>query len=203
MTSFAQLLARRYRDQRDAETQEYVGFIVQAALKIKRLLRDLLVYTKLDQPMVIQENVACERLIQDVLDQFRTAIAETSATITYDPLPMVNADPDRLGQVFTHLIDNALKFRNGDLPPQIHIAARKDNGAWRFSVRDNGVGIDSAYHARIFRVFERLNSQQAYAGTGIGLAICKKIIEGHGGRIWVASEVGKGTTFYFTLPASY
>jgi hypothetical protein len=198
MTSFAQLLARRY--QRDAETQEYVAFIVQAARQIKHLLRDLLVYTKLDQPMVIQKNVDCEVLVQDGLAQFRTAIVETSATITYDPLPMVNADPGRLDQVFTHLIDNALKFRQEDLPPQIHIAAQKEAGAWRFSIRDNGIGIGIAYRERIFRAFERLHTQEAYAGTGIGLAICKKIVEGHGGQIWMESELGEGTTFYFTIP---
>jgi light-regulated signal transduction histidine kinase (bacteriophytochrome) len=121
------------------------------------------------------------------------------AVVTHDPLPIVLADKIQVGQLFQNLISNGLKFRR-DVPPHVHISAREDSDGWRFSVQDNGIGIDPAQAGRLFCVFERLHTEEEYPGTGIGLAICKKIVERHGGRIWLESEPGNGTTFYFTLP---
>ena len=136
-----------------------------------------------------------------MLMDLQLAIAESEATITQDPLPTVWGDKARLGRVMQNLIGNALKFR-GPTPPQVHVSAQRDGKQWRFSVRDNGIGIDPAQAGRLFQVFQRLHTRQEYPGTGIGLAICKKIVEQHGGQIWVESEVGKGATFLFTLPAA-
>jgi hypothetical protein len=126
------------------------------------------------------------------------AIEESDAVVTQDPLPIVTADRTQLGQVFQNLIGNAIKFRGPDRP-EIHIGAERQNGKWIFAVRDNGIGIDPQYADRIFIIFQRLHTQEEYPGTGIGLAVCKRIVERHGGRIWVDSEPGQGSTFYFTV----
>ncbi len=201
VTGFAQLLVRHCSDQCDDKMREYITFIMQSTTQAKQLLRDLLVYTKLDQTPLKREEVDSDALIQDILMRFRAVIVDTSATVTHDVLPTLKADAARLTQVFEHLIDNACKF-SADEPTQVHIAVRKEPGAWLFSISDKGIGIETAYEERIFRIFERLHTQQVYPGTGIGLAICKKIVEGHGGQIWVESEIGEGSTFYFTIPVA-
>jgi light-regulated signal transduction histidine kinase (bacteriophytochrome) len=132
------------------------------------------------------------------IKNLQKSIDETGATITFDKLPDVNADGLQLTRVFQYLIDNAIKF-HGDQKPEIHIGCQKEGSYWRFSVRDNGIGIDKQYHERIFKIFQRLHSQEQYPGYGIGLTICRKIVERHGGQIWVESEVGQGATFYFTI----
>ena len=128
------------------------------------------------------------------------AIADSGAVITHDPLPSLPADQTQLTQLFQNLVGNALKFRRPEEPPRIHVAAAREDSAWRFSVRDNGLGIDPQFFDRIFIIFQRLHGREEYPGTGIGLAVCKKIVERHGGRIWVESEPGKGSTFHFTIP---
>ncbi|MEW6296823.1 MAG: ATP-binding protein [Thermodesulfobacteriota bacterium] len=143
--------------------------------------------------------VNCEEVLRRTLKDFRLALEERGATITYDPLPVVTADGGQLRQVFQNLLSNALKFR-GQEPPRVHITARQEDARWVFAVRDNGIGIDPQFADRIFVIFQRVHDRARYPGTGIGLAICKKIIERHGGRIWVESEAGRGVTFYFTLP---
>ena len=145
------------------------------------------------------ESIDCEFILNQVLSDIKAVIKENNATIFHDPLPEVMADSTQLVQVFQNLILNGIKF-HGEETPKIHIAAEKKASEWVFSVQDNGIGIDPQYSERIFEIFKRLNSRDRYPGTGIGLAICKKIIERHGGRIWVESELGKGSTFYFTLP---
>ena len=142
----------------------------------------------------------CQVLVEQVLATLRLALDENDAVITCDLLPTLAADPIQLGQLFQNLIGNALKFRNTQ-PPRIHIGAERQDADWVFSVRDNGIGIDPQYAERIFAIFQRLHAREAYPGTGIGLAICKRIVQRHSGRIWVESELGKGATFYFTLPA--
>jgi len=137
--------------------------------------------------------------LRRALINLRAAIEESGAAVTHDPLPVVRGDDSQLAQLFQNLIGNALKFRSASVP-RIHVSAREDKDHWEFAVRDNGIGIDPQYFERIFMVFQRLHNKDEYPGTGIGLAICKKVVDRHGGRIWVESEPGKGTAFRFTLP---
>jgi light-regulated signal transduction histidine kinase (bacteriophytochrome) len=146
------------------------------------------------------EPVEVERILQTVLANLKLAINESHTVVEHDPLPRVKADAMQLTQVFQNLIGNALKFRSG-AEPKIHVGARRDNGEWIFHVKDNGIGVDPKNFERIFVLFQRLHTRREYPGTGMGLAICKKIIERHGGRIWAESKPGEGTTFFFTIPA--
>jgi light-regulated signal transduction histidine kinase (bacteriophytochrome) len=201
ITSFLQLLTRRLQGTLDAEAAEYLAFVKEGAQRLHHLLADLLAYTRAGGESQEVAAVDGNTLLARVLTDLQLAIAESGATITHDPLPTVFGDATRLGQVVQNLIGNALKFR-GPTPPQIHVSAQREGKQWQFAVRDNGIGIDPAHAGRLFQVFRRLHTRQEYPGTGIGLAICKKIIERHGGRIWVESEVGKGATFFFTLPVA-
>ncbi len=201
ITSFLQLLTRRLSGTLDAEATEYLTFVGEGAQRLHHLLADLLAYTRAGGEGQEVAAVDGNALLARVLMDLKLAIAESGATITQDPLPTVWGDRARLGRVMQNLIGNALKFR-GPTPPQVHVSAQRDGQQWRFSVRDNGIGIDPAQAGRLFQVFQRLHTRQEYPGTGIGLAICKKIVEQHGGQIWVESEVGKGATFLFTLPAA-
>jgi light-regulated signal transduction histidine kinase (bacteriophytochrome) len=144
------------------------------------------------------EPTAAEAVLEEATASLQQAIAETGARLTHDPLPMVLADAGQLAQLFQNLIANAIKFR-GQAAPEIHVWAERDGSQWRLAVRDNGIGIEHSYRDRIFLIFQRLHTRQQYAGTGIGLAICKRIVERHGGRIWVESQPGVGSTFFFTL----
>jgi len=145
------------------------------------------------------EEVDCNSVLEEVLSDLRVAVEESRAVVTRDPLPTVMADRVQMGQLFQNLIGNAIKF-HGKEAPQVHVSAERRPGEWLFSVRDNGVGLDPEYAERIFVIFQRLHNREEYPGTGIGLAICKKIVERHGGRIWVVSRTGQGATFHFTLP---
>lgn len=201
ITSFLQLLTRRLQGMLDVEAAEYLAFVEEGAQRLRHLLADLLAYTRVGGESQKSAAVDGDALLARVLTDLQLAIAESGATITHDPLPTVLGDATRLGQVVQNLIGNALKFR-GLAPPQIHISAQWEGKQWRFSVRDNGIGIDPAQAGRLFQIFRRLHTRKEYPGTGIGLAICKKIVERHGGRIWVESEIGKGATFFFTLSAA-
>ena len=163
------------------------------------LINDLLAYSRVERKGRPFEPVDCERVISYVLTDLEASIEQTQATITSDALPVVSGDIGQLTQVFENLLTNSIKF-HGDAPPRIHISAQRDGAWWRFSVRDNGIGIEPQYWERIFLIFERLHDRASYPGTGIGLAITKKIIERHGGQIEVRSEYGTGTEFLFTLP---
>ena len=166
-----------------------------------KLINDLLTYSRVGMRGKELEPTDSETVLRQSLNNLKVAIEETGAVVTHDPLPAVMADHSQLGQLFQNLIGNAIKFQ-GTEPPRVHISASRNGGGWTFSVRDNGVGIAPEYFERIFIIFQRLHHRQEYAGTGIGLAICKKIVERHGGRIWVESEANKGATFFFTLPAA-
>lgn len=199
VASYTQLLDRRYHDKFDAEGREFLGYINEAVHRMDSLLSDLLAYShQLHSKEKALTTVDAEAVLQGVLLNCDTAIRESDTTITRDPLPQVQSDFAQLGQVFQNLIGNSIKYR-GDQAPRIHISAEESEDEWIFSFRDNGMGIDPRYHEQIFGIFKRLHGRE-YPGTGIGLALCKKIVERHGGRIWVESEQGKGATFKFTLP---
>ncbi|MEJ5199804.1 MAG: ATP-binding protein, partial [Anaerolineae bacterium] len=206
VSGFLGLLAERYQGQLDADADEFIAFAVDGARRMQNLINALLEYSRVTTRGRPPHPTDANAALADALWNLQVTIQEANATVTHDPLPTVLADSTQLMQLFQNLIGNAIKFR-GTEPPAVHISARPaaDSGPtvkmWEFSVRDNGIGIDPKYHDRIFGVFQRLHTQQQYPGTGIGLAVCKKIVERHGGRIWVESEPGKGSTFYFTLPA--
>jgi signal transduction histidine kinase len=200
VASYTQLLGKRYKGKLDGDADEFISFAVEGANRMKRLINDLLVYSRVGTWGQAPESVYSEQVLDTALASLQAAITESAAQVTHDPLPKVLADETQLGQVFQNLIGNAVKYR-GDAPPRIHISVRQEGDMWVFSVRDNGTGIDPEYHERVFVIFQRLHHREEQSGTGIGLAVCKKIVERHGGRIWLESELGKGATFYFTIPA--
>jgi light-regulated signal transduction histidine kinase (bacteriophytochrome) len=200
VATYVQLLAQRAQDKLDAETAEFVNFAVDGALRMKALIDALLAYSRVGTTAQEVGPVDCESVLASTLRTLHIAITESAAVVTHDPLPTVRGDEVQIGQVLQNLLSNALKF-HGPEPPRVHIAARREGQHWVFAVRDNGIGINPRHGERIFQVFQRLHTRREYPGTGIGLTTCKKIVEQHGGRIWVESELGRGTTFFFTLPA--
>jgi PAS domain S-box-containing protein len=199
VASYTQLLARRYQHRLDGDAQRFIERTIAAVGRMQALIRDLLAYSRVGTRGDPFEPTDCEVVLRDVLDDLQAAAAETGAVVTHDPLPVVPADASQVRQLFQNLIGNAIKFRR-DEPPRVHVTARPVDGRWLLSVRDNGIGIEPEYADRVFVIFQRLHSRRTYPGTGVGLAICKKIVERHGGRIWVDSQVGKGTTVFFELP---
>ncbi len=231
VSGFAQLLEQRYKGRLDENADDFIEYIVNGALRMQQLIRDLLDYSRVTTRGNPFKPANCDLVMQKALTNLKASIEESSAVITADPLPVVTADESQLVHLFQNLIGNAVKYRKKDEPPHIHVSAKQladpavhsslrlhpavtsASGAsagriphsaletgWLFSVQDNGIGIDPQYFDRIFQVFQRLHKREEYPGTGIGLAICKKIVERHGGSIWVNSEPGKGSTFLFTLP---
>jgi light-regulated signal transduction histidine kinase (bacteriophytochrome) len=200
VTSYVQLLAKRYGGKLDVDANEFIDFAVDGAIRMRKLINDLLTYSRVGMQGKELSATDSEEVLAESVNDLKVTIEENGALVTHDPLPTVMADRPQLGQLFQNLIGNAIKFRR-DEPPRIHISASRNGNGWTFSVKDNGIGIAPEYSERIFIIFQRLHSRQEYAGTGIGLAICKKIVERHGGHIWVESEVGKGATFCFSLPA--
>ncbi len=198
VTNYLQLLERRYQGQLDEEAEKFISRAVEASTRMKRLINDLLAYSRVTSRGDQFKSIVLAEVLDEVLENLAIAIEENSATITHDPLPEITADVGQMAQLLQNLIGNAIKF-HGQQPPEIHIGAQRENGAWHFSVRDNGIGIESEYNERIFGIFQRLHTRREYEGTGIGLAVCKKIVERHGGRIWMESQSGKGTTFHFTI----
>jgi PAS domain S-box-containing protein len=199
--SFTQLLERRYKNQLDEDADDYIGFIVEGAQRMKALIDDLLAFSRLNTEPSKYEPVLIEVALDDVLFNLKSSIEENNALITYDPLPTVMGDLSQIRQVFQNLISNAIKF-HGDEPPEIHISAKEFEKEWLFSVSDNGIGINLNHQDQIFSIFKRLHTRNEYEGTGIGLAICKSIIERHGGKIWVESREKYGSTFYFNMSKS-
>jgi PAS domain S-box-containing protein len=199
VASYVQLLAKRYGGKLDADADEFIHFAVDGANRMKALIQDLLQYSRVNTKGKEFEATDCEEVLERELANLQLTIADSGATITHDSLPILVADGLQLGQLFQNLIGNAIKF-HGDEPPQIHISVTKIDAGHHFSVKDNGIGIDPQYRERIFDIFQRLHGKDKYAGTGIGLAVCRKIVERHGGKIWVESEPGKGSVFHFIIP---
>jgi PAS domain S-box-containing protein len=200
VSSYTQLLMRRYGDKLDGDAREFTAFIVDGATRMKQLIEDLLAYSRVGTRDKNFKPVEAESSLKRALTNLRAAIQDSGATVTQDRLPSIPCDEVQLAQLFQNLIGNALKFRKPDAAPAVHVGAAERGAEWEFTVRDNGIGIEPQYFERIFMVFQRLHDKGEYPGTGIGLAIVKKVVERHGGRIWVQSQLGAGTTFHFTMP---
>ena len=202
VTSYMQLLSRRYAGRLDSDADEFIAFAVDGASRMRRLIGDLLAYSRVGSKGAELIDTSSEDALRQALVNLGTLIEETDAVVTHDPLPSVRADEPQLVQLFQNLVGNAITYHGTEVP-RIHISAAIDaEDRWSFAVTDNGIGIDSQYFERIFGMFQRLHDREEYAGTGIGLAICRKIVERHGGTISVESQPGRGSTFRFTLVAS-
>lgn len=201
VASYVQLLERRYRNQLDDDARDFIGYAVEGVTRMQRLINDMLTYSLVGIDSVEFEQTDCNEVFAEVLMNLKPLIAENHAIVTQDILPSLSANHSQLGQLFQNLLANAIKF-HGDTPPQVHVGARLDGDTWEFSVSDNGIGIEPDYFDAIFLIFKRLHSREKYSGTGIGLAICKRIVERHHGRIWVESQAGHGATFRFTIPVA-
>jgi len=200
VASYTQLLARRYKGKLDSDADEFIGYAVDGATRMQQLINALLDYSRVGTRGKPFEPTSCEETFNQAIANLQAAITENGAVVTHDHLPTVVADATQMVQIFQNLISNAIKF-HGEKKPEVHVGAERNGIEWIFSVRDNGIGIDPQYFDRIFVIFNRLHSRMEYPGTGIGLTICKKIIERHKGRIWVESQPGNGATFYFTIPS--
>lgn len=200
VASYLQLLDRRYRDRLDDDAREFIDYAVDGAARMRTLISDLLAYSRVGTHGQPFERIDCEKLLTRVLANLLVALDESNATITHDELPKLVGDPVQIEQLLQNLVANAVKFRKKNESPTVHLSASRAGNQWIFSVRDNGIGIDAEHRDRIFVIFQRLHSWTEYPGTGIGLAICKRIVERHGGRMWIESQPGKGSTFFFTIP---
>ena len=198
VASYTQLLAKRYQDKLDADANDFIAYAVDGAERMRVLLNDLLDYSRVGTRGKPFKPTDCEKVLHQALINLKVAIEESGALVTHDYLPTLIADEGQLTQLFQNLVGNAVKFCNQE--PRIHVSAETKSNAWLFSVRDNGIGIDPQHGQRIFEMFKRLHTREEYPGTGMGLAICKKIVERHGGHIWVQSQLEQGSTFYFTIP---
>ena len=199
VSSYTQLLAQRYEGQLDDKAKKYIDYAVDGAVRMQRLINDLLAFSRISTQGKTIEKIDSHPVLGEAIHNLAAAIEENRAMVTNDDLPTVRADATQLCLLFQNLIGNAIKYRGADLP-HIHVSACELGREWRFSVMDNGIGIDAQYAEKVFVLFKRLHTKQEYPGTGIGLAMCKRIVERHGGRIWFESAIGKGSTFYFTLP---
>ncbi|MEA3282725.1 MAG: PocR ligand-binding domain-containing protein [Euryarchaeota archaeon] len=200
VSSYMELMKRRYKGKLDSDANEFIDFAVDGANRMRTLINDLLEFSRVGTRGKPSEPTDCKTLLEQTLANLKASIDDSGAVVTHDTLPTVMVDGSQLAQVFQNLISNAIKFK-GEEPPRIHIAAERKRSDWIFSVADNGIGISPEYFDRIFVIFQRLHGRDEYSGTGIGLSVCKKIVDRHGGRMWVESEPGMGATFYFTIPA--
>jgi PAS domain S-box-containing protein len=199
VSSYVQLIERRYQNKLDADGKDFINFAVEGAKRMQRLIEDLLAFSRVGTRGGVIAETASRDVFDAAIENLGAAIAEAGAVVERGDLPVVFADPTQLQGLFTNLIGNALKFR-GESAPRVYVGAEPDGINWRFRVQDNGIGIDPQYFDRIFVIFQRLHGREDFPGTGIGLAICKKIVERHGGKIWVESGPRQGATFFFTLP---
>ncbi|ABG53222.1 PAS/PAC sensor signal transduction histidine kinase [Trichodesmium erythraeum IMS101] len=199
VTTFTQMLGQRYKDQLDEDANQIIDFAVDGAIRMQSLINDLLLYSRVGRQSQFFEQTDCEEVLDTALSNLQLLIEETNTHIYRDPLPTIMADKSQLIQLFQNILNNAIKYRREE-PPKIEIGVRSEDYYCLFSIKDNGIGISKQYFERIFMIFQRLHTRQEYPGTGIGLAICQKITQRHQGKIWLESELGKGSTFYFTIP---
>jgi light-regulated signal transduction histidine kinase (bacteriophytochrome) len=200
IASYMGLLARRYQGTFDAAAQEYIQYAMEGATRMQALICDLLSYSQAGTQPVDTQRISSEAVLQNALQNLKAAIEETLALVRHDGLPIIEADETKLTQVMQNLIGNSIKFRKPNVRPEITITAKKAPGEWIFEFADNGIGFDAQDCDRIFQVFQRLHGVGEYPGNGIGLAICRRLIEHHGGRLWAESQPGIGSKFFFSLP---
>ena len=198
--SYVQLLSEQYGGKLDENADKYIQYAVDGAQRMQSLIHDLLVFSRVGTKGKELAPTDSGEIVRHVLEDLVIAIRESGGAVTFDPLPTVMADAAQISQLFQNLLANALKFYKPEQVPYVHISAEARDDEWEFCIEDNGIGIDPKYFDRIFTIFQRLHTRSEYPGTGIGLSICKKIVERHGGRIWVESSPGIGTKFLFTLP---
>jgi light-regulated signal transduction histidine kinase (bacteriophytochrome) len=201
IVAYSQLLHNECKEGKNPQIGKYLKIIENSGLRMNTLVSDLREYSRVRSQARPPEPVDTGTILSDALNNLRLLINETRASITHEKLPVVLADAMQITQVFQNIINNAIKFRRAGVAPEIHISVEPRDRMWQFAIQDNGIGIPKEYHDKIFVLFERLHGRDTYPGTGLGLAVCKRIIERHGGRIWVESEIGTGSTFYFTLPS--
>jgi signal transduction histidine kinase len=201
VANYTQLLGKRYKGKLDQDADDFIDYAVEGATRMQRLIEDLLAFSRVETRGKDLAPASCEDVLDRSMANLATLVQETGAVVTHDGLPTVQGDEGQLGQVFQNLIANGIRFR-GDEPPRVHVSAARAGDEWTISVRDNGIGIEPQYAERIFVIFQRLHTRAEYPGTGIGLAVCKRIVERHGGRIWVESDGSHGSTFLFTLRAA-
>jgi light-regulated signal transduction histidine kinase (bacteriophytochrome) len=199
IASYTQLLEQRFSERLDVEGKRYLSHVLNGVDRMQSLIHDLLVYSRTGKEEMRFEPVDMKRIVQQAVGDLETSMQENGAEVTMDDLPVIEAQPAQMHQLFQNLISNAIKF-HGAVSPRVHVSARKEGEEWIFRIKDNGIGIDPKYQEQIFKIFQRLHSRNEYPGTGIGLAICKKIVERHGGRIWVESTPGDGSSFLFSVP---
>lgn len=202
--SYTQLLARRYQGRLDEDADEFIGYAVDGVNRMREMINDLLTYSRVGRQGGAFERLPLAEALDGALENVKVSVEESGATVSRDDLPTVSGDRVQLTQLFQNLVANAIRFR-GEEPPHIHVGAKRptsgpEGPGWVITVRDNGVGMEPEQIERVFLIFQRLHGRGRYPGTGIGLSIAKKIVEGHGGRIWAESEPGRGSTFHFTLP---
>lgn len=202
ITMYMQLLERRYGDKLDGKAQEFIGHAVASADVMHQLIRDLLSFARITSRAQPMAPTCMKDVIHEAMAGLETAIADADATVDISDMPLVFVDRTQIRQLWQNLISNAIKFRRAEVSPRVEVRARRDGADWSFAVADNGIGIAPKYTGRVFEIFQRLHTSDVYAGTGIGLAMCKKIVERHGGRIWLDSSPGEGSTFCFTLLAA-
>ncbi len=200
VASYTQLLADRYSDQLDEKAHKFIAYAVDGASRMQALILDLLAFSRVETRAQPLKPIDAQSAVEAAMVNLQAVIDETGSLVTTDDLPRIRADESQLVMLFQNLINNGIKFQNGRHPPHIHVSAQPDNGGWCFSVLDNGIGIDAKYKEKVFLIFQRLHTRDEYPGTGIGLALCKRIVNRHGGRIWFESSPGQGTTFFFTIP---
>jgi light-regulated signal transduction histidine kinase (bacteriophytochrome) len=200
MATYAQLLTRKYRGKLDGDADQYLGFIVSASARMSALIQDLLTYARLTTEEERPSSIALDEDLEAALTHLNQAIEESGASVTHDPMPTLPVDRGQMVRLFQNLIGNAVKYRKPDRPSKVHISSEQKGAEWVFSIRDNGIGFDPKDAPAIFAPFKRLHTAEEYPGTGVGLAICRRIVQAQGGRIWAESQPGEGATFFFTLP---
>ena len=199
VSSYCQLLKKRYSEKLDDDAQEFIGYATDGAMRMKRLIEDLLKISRVSTTGVEFKEVDLTDLVPQAVQNLKIALEESEGSVEIGEMPTVSADPGQIVQLLQNLIGNAIKYR-GDVPPRVRVWSERLDRAWRISVADNGIGIDEKYKERVFQMFQRLHTREQYSGTGIGLAVCRKIVHRHGGEIWVESKAGEGSTFHFTIP---